>query len=345
MENKNEQEIIKEPNLENDAAGSKSKFKINLHIVFVALIVVIALVSAYRLYKWNIGTKSDYDPNYTTTDFDIETLDMIIPMDASLLTGHEDDGVNTILCLGNAPFSDDRGDGGLAARIAAKTDSVVYNCAFPGSAVACKNAEYSSDYPQDQFNFYYVVECLRNQDYSAIRSWAEADQDSNFINAVIDMEAVDMSKVDMIIIMYDSTDYNIMSPSDNPDNPYDITAYTGAMTTAIQNIQNTWPYIRIFVMSPTYAEYMDENGNITSGTVTDLGNGDLVHYFTKEVDVAMDCGVSFIDNYYGTINEDNYQTYMRDYMHYNDEGREVLAERIADIINNKTSTVTSTVAQ
>ena len=76
-----------------------------------------------------------------------------------------------------------------------------------------------------------------------------------------------------------------------------------------------------------------------------MGNGTLNHYLVKESDVAMDCGVSFIDNYFGTINEDNYQEYMTDHLHYNNAGREKLAERIADIINNRMGTVTSTSAE
>ena len=55
----------------------------------------------------------------------------------------------------------------------------------------------------------------------------------------------------------------------------------------------------------------------------------------------MDCGVSFIDNYYGTINEDNYKEYMRDYFHLNEKGREKVADRIADVINNRMGVVSS----
>ena len=75
---------------------------------------------------------------------------------------------------------------------------------------------------------------------------------------------------------------------------------------------------------------------------TDLGNGTLNHYLLKEIDASMDCGVSFIDNYFGTINEDNYKEYMRDYMHVNQAGREKLADRIAAIINATTGTANAT---
>ncbi|MGN0376372.1 MAG: hypothetical protein ACI4ED_01935 [Suilimivivens sp.] len=314
----------------------KKGFKVNIHIIMILAILLIAGVSIYRLVKWNQGTKlHDYDSEADTSEFDVETLDMIIPLDSSRLQGHEDDGVTTILCLGNNPFSDDRSETGLATKIAEKTNSVVYDCSFPNSSAACKYPVYNPEYTRDHFNFYYVVECFRNNEFTAINSIAGDEPDPRFQEAVDVMKTVDMDKVDIMIIMYDSTDYNIGTPSDNPDNPYDVTAFTGGLRTTLTNIQNTWPYIRIFVMSPTYAQYMDEDGNLHNGTITDLGNGTLNHYLLKEVDAAMDCGVSIIDNYFGTINEDNYEEYMTDYMHYNEAGREKLADRIAEVINTR----------
>ncbi len=153
--------------------------------------------------------------------------------------------------------------------------------------------------------------------------------------AARELEAVDMDKVDMIIIMYDTTDYNTLSAADNPNSEYDVTAYTGALRLSIQNLQKAFPHIQIFIMSHTYARYKDENGKMHNGTVTDLGNGNVPHYLIMEYNAALDCGVSFIDNYFGTINEENYKDYMIDHMHYNDAGRELLAERIAKIINEE----------
>ena len=266
-------------------------------------------------------------------------------MDASLLEGREDDGETTILCLGNNPFADDHGNTGLAAMIASKTNATVYDCSFPDSSAACKYPIYNPQYTKDHFNFYYVVECFRNNEFTAISSIANDEADPRYAESVEVMKTVDMDKVDIIVIMYDSTDYNVGTPSDNPDNPYDVTAFTGGLRTTINNIKSTWPYIRVFVMSPTYAQYMDEDGELHNGTITDLGNGTLNHYLVKEADAVMDCGVSFVDNYYGTINEDNYQEYMKDHMRYNEAGREKLAERIADIINNKMGTVSSTTSK
>lgn len=303
--------------------NKKTGKQIILHIVLLAAIILIAVISIYRLYEWNKGTPLDADTeDVDPSQFDIETLDMIIPMDASLLEGREDDGETTILCLGNNPFADDHGNTGLAAMIASKTNATVYDCSFPDSSAACKYPIYNPQYTKDHFNFYYVVECFRNNEFTAISSIANDEADPRYAESVEVMKTVDMDKVDIIVIMYDSTDYNVGTPSDNPDNPYDVTAFTGGLRTTINNIKSTWPYIRVFVMSPTYAQYMDEDGELHNGTITDLGNGTLNHYLVKEADAVMDCGVSFVDNYYGTINEDNYQEYMKDHMRYNEEGRE-----------------------
>ena len=324
----------------------KSGIRVNLHIVLIAAIFLIAIISAYRLYKWNKGVPLDTDTSdVDTSQFDVEPLDMILPMDSSLLEGHEDDGVTTVLCLGNNPFTDDRSETGLASLITAKTGAVVYDCAFPNSSAACKYPVYNPEYTRDHFNLYYVAECFRNNEFTAIASIANDEPDPIYAETVEVMKTVDMDKVDVILIMYDSTDYNQGTPSDNPDNPNDVTAFTGGLRTTINNIKNTWPYIRVFVLSPTYALYMDEDGKLHNGTTTDMGNGTLNHYVVKESDAAMDCSVSFIDNYFGTINEDNYKEYLSDHMHYNQAGREKLADRIADIINNRMSTVNSTTAE
>ena len=333
-------------NKEEVSASKKGGSQIILHLILLAAILLIAFIAVYRLYKWNQGTPLDTNTDdVDTSQFDIETLDMIIPMDSSFLEGHEDDGVTTILCLGNNPFADNRDNTGLAAQIASKTNSTVYDCAFPDSSAACRYPEYNPEYTKDHFNLYYVVECFRSNEFSAISSIANDEPDPRYAETVEVMKTVDMDKIDIMIIMYDSTDYLTGTPSDNPDNPYDVTAFTGGLRTTINNIKNTWPYIRIFVMSPTYGRYLDENGTLHNGTTTDLGNGTLNHYLVKESDVAMDCGVSFIDNYFGTINEDNYEEYMTDHIHYNDAGREKLAERIAEIINTRMSTVTSTATE
>lgn len=315
--------------------GYKMKFKFSIHLLVLAIIVVIFGTAIFILLRWNVGTDSEYDPSMISEEFDEEEMDIIMPMLASDLEGKLDDGETTIVCLGNNPFTDERGENGLAAQIAEKTGATVYNAAFPDSVVVCKYPVYDPYYTRDVFNLYYVTQALINGQYSPQASAAEYEEDSKYKEAVQEMIKIDMDKVDIILLMYDTTDYNTLSTADNPNNEYDVTAFTGALRTSIENVQEAYPHIRIFLMSHTYARHRDDKGKLHNGTITDLGNGTVPHYLIMGYDVALSCGISFIDNYFGTIHEGNYQEYMIDHMHYNDAGRELLAQRIADIINRE----------
>ena len=311
----------------------KSKSKVNGHIILLAAILVLAATAIIKLIIWNIGTKSDYDPENIAEGYDVEALDTIIPLSESKLEGHVDDGVTTILCLGNNPLTDETGSNGFISLLSSKTGAVVYNGGFPESTIGAKYAVYSESYPKDNFNLPYVAQSICSRDFSRLESAAMAEQDKIYQESVETLKNIDYGKLDMIAIIYDGRDYLECIPSDNPNDPHELSTYTGGLRTAIENIQNTYPYIRIVVMSHTFAQSIDANGNYQNGGSTDLGNGALPHYLLKEIDVAISCGVSIIDNFYGTINEDNYHDYMSDYIHLNDAGREAMAARLAEFVN------------
>ena len=319
-----------------------------VHCVIILLIIIIAGTAAFRLYKWNRGDYTvvteveDVDPS----EFDVEVMDMIIPLDSSRLEGRVEDNDLQILCLGNNPFTDDRSENGLANLIAKKTGATVYDGAFPDSSTAYMNYPLIESFPWDHYNLPSLTNVLLAGEFKTLHSALNYMEDKSLYEPGIEaLESVDMNAIDAIIIMYDSTDYNNGTPCMNMEVPNDVCAFTGGLTFFLEVVKQYWPHIRVFVMTPTYAQYKDENGNLLSGTVTDIGNGSLPFYVQNEISAVVGCGYSVIDNYYGTINEDNYKEYMVDHMHYNDAGREKLADRIATIINTKMSTVNSTEAE
>lgn len=312
-----------------DIATKKPK-SINPHIVILSVIAIVFAVVVFKLYMWNKGVPSDYDPDNLSDEFDIETLDVIFPLLSSSLEGHEDDGVTTILCLGNDPFSQNKGDeNGLAELIASKTGATVYNGSFTGSCVTPANASYDDNDWIDAFSMPYLTNAICSGDFTNIKTVAKSHgDDPDFISTIEILEGLDMNTVDIICIMYDGRDYIEQRGSDDPNNPYSIVAYSGALNYALSGIKETYPFIRIVVMSHTYCLTPDGE----SGDKVDFGNGTLSHYLLKAIDVAEFNGVSIIDNFYGTINEDNYSDYMTDYIHFNDKGRELLAQRFVDCI-------------
>lgn len=316
-----------------DKQNNEKHINLNWHIILIAAILIIAAVSIIKLVIWNKGTESEYNPDNLAEGYDVEALDTIIPFSESKLEGRTDDGVTTILCLGNNPLTDETGKNSFTDKLAEKTGAAVYNGGFPGSTIGARNSAYNLSYARDIFNLPYVSESICTKDFTRMESAASAEEDSLFGESVKTLKSIDYDKVDVIAIVYDAADYLAGIPSDNPNDPFELSTYTGGLRTALTNIQKAYPHIRIFVMSHTFAQSIDENGNYQNGGSTDLGNGALPHYLLKEVDVSISYGVSIIDNFYGTINEDNYLDYMTDYIHLNDAGRNLMAERLAEVIN------------
>ncbi len=310
----------------------EKQFRLNIHLILLAVIVLIIIFCAVKLYIWNKGVPSDYDPNRQTTDFDTEAMDYIIPLAPDKLEGREDDGVTTILCLGDDPFSLDQGSGGLAEQIAAKTGATVYNGSFTGTTMAVQFEDYNDGYILDAFAFVNVAKSLASGNFDLLSTAASYSFDQAFPQTVSTLESIDMNSLDMICIMYDGSDYINRRPCEDPNHPDNPQTYTGALRSGIQAIQEAWPHIRIVVMSHTFCHNVNEEGNFENGDRVDLGNGTLSHYLQKELDTTSELGVSFIDNFYGSINEDNYLDYMTDYIHFNDAGRELLATRFAECI-------------
>lgn len=316
----------------NNGKHQKEQRRLNWNILLLAVILILAATAVIRLLIWNIGTKSDFDPDNIAEGYDVEALDTIIPLSESKLEGHEDDGITTILCLGNNPLTDETGEKGFVSLLSSKTNAVVYSGGFPESTIGTKYSVYNEGYPKDNFNLPYVAQSICTGDFSRLEA-AAAEQGGIYMDSVEVLKSIDYSKVDMIAFVYDGLDYLEGIPSDNPNDPYELSAYTGGLRSAIESIQEAYPYIRIVVMSHTYAQCIDANGNYQNGGSTDLGNGALPHYLLKEIDVTISCGISIIDNFYGSINEDNYREYMSDYIHLNDAGRELLTDRLAEFVN------------
>lgn len=337
MSKKQEHDTLQDENLtdlseieeENKKAGG---FPVNLHLILLAAIVLVIGFSAFRLYRWNLGTAPEEDPIGPTEDFDVEVLDNLIPLAPDKLEGHVDDGVTTILCLGDDPFSLETGENGLAQQIAKKTGATVYNGSFTGTTMAAQFASYNDGYILDAFSFSYVAKSLASGDFDLMKTAATYSYDENFAKTAQMLSELDLNSVDMICVMYDGSDYVNRRPCDDPNAPYSEITYTGALRAGAKAIQEAYPHIRIVVMSHTFCHSIDEEGNFQNGDRVDLGHGTLSHYLQKELDATMDVGVSFIDNFYGSVNEDNYLDYMTDYIHFNDAGRELLAQRFADCL-------------
>lgn len=310
----------------------KKKQKFNIHLIIIGVMLLILIIMLIRLFIWNKGEHSGYNPNEVTDEFDTEALDYIQPLDPELLEGREDDGVTTILALGNDPFSDERGKDGIAELVAQGLNATVHNGAFPGSTIATKYPEYSNSYPLDGLSLYWVVAALANQNFDLMNKVASDLGNPAATAAAETLNSVDMDKVDVLTIMYDLQDYmggRIVYDDTNENN---INSCCGALNASIQLIEQTWPHIRIVVLSHPYGTFTAGDGTIVDGDRDDLGNGTLTDYMGWEIQTCVSNGITFIDNYYGTITVDDTDLLV-DGFHLTQEGREKVADRIVDVLD------------
>lgn len=307
-------------------------------MILISAIVIILGISAYELYRWNHGETLELDPNEDTSEFDVEILDEIIPMNPSDYEGHAFDDETTVLLLGNGALSMTRDDeNGLAKRIAREAGVTVYNAAFPYPTLATRNlAMIEQNYPDDIYSLTYLADAICTGDFSEIDRVTDTyHADGNFTkDAVKILKSVDYDNLDVIVIMYDASDYFQGRAIENPKDDEERCTIVGSLNYSIRRIREAYPYIRIIVSSLYYTEGRNEDGSVYDPDVVNAGNGALSNYFYNELNTCVDLSVSFLDNFYGTINQDNYKQYVdteteNDYITLTDAGQQALAERIA----------------
>lgn len=313
--------------------------KVNFHIVFLLLVVVLIIGIVSKFSNWGvIIDQNDIFSNGMGT-YD-NSYDMMLPaFDANGDPIYSDysQGLN-ILLFGNAPFADDReSEDNLANIIQRETGATVYNCSVSGSLLAGRypylNAE---EEPMDAYNFYWL--CHLAQDNGVEPRFLKATEtlgenapdEAMYIYETL--ESIDLNEIDVIGIMYDGSDYLFGSEMYDDENFTNVETFTGNLAAGIEMLHEAYPHIRFIVMSPAYTYGLDDNGNYVSSDVKTYGQHFLSTYVIKQAEATSSLGVTFIDNLYGTITEDNADLYLSDHVHLNQQGRELVAERFLNAL-------------
>ena len=299
-------------------------------IAVLGVILAVVVFSVVKLWIWNQGTAET--EGVVEGDFSVEVMDQIFLLPEDKKAMHEDDGQETILFLGNDILTYYSNEEGVCEQIASKLGATCINAGFPASTVALKNASYSDDYPLDAFSFYNVSKAIAAGDYSQMDSAATKFEDSNYYKHTDVLKALDMNAVDTLVIFYDAQDYINLRIGMNPDNDSDPLTYSGALNAGIKAIQEAYPFIRIVCMSFPMCYAYDNTGSLVNGDMYDFGNGRLTTYLQFMIDVSGATGVSFVDNYYGTIHEDNSSEWLLDNIHVNAACNKHMAEHFAKVI-------------
>ena len=319
-----------------EPAGKRRFPRINMHIVLLVAFFIFILGIAYKIT--NFGEFVDLEDIFKDGPGTYnDTMDLILSlMDANgqpLQTNYED-GL-TIVAFGNSPFADDRdSEDNLANMIAEMTDATVYNCSISGSYLAseCPNIN-DDEAPMDVYTFYWLSTLATGYDITYSYNWVKTvlgeDTPPEADEVVNTLTTLDFNTVDVIVILYDAADYLLGHEMYSDQNSTDIQQFTGNLEAGIGLFQNAYPHIRIIVLSPPYAfsDRLDKNGNYISSDIARYGQDVLSTYVIKQYSSCAERGVTFVDNLYGTITEDNADKYLIDNLHLNAAGRREIAKR------------------
>ncbi len=311
---------------------------INSHIVFAAVAVLIVLCTYISIVKW--GVFVDLDEIFKDGEGTYEdTLDSILPL---MYEGENPavDGITKIVCFGNSPFADDRDSkDNLANIIAQETNATVYNCSIGDSFLSCALERFNAEVaPLDAYSLYMLcgltIPETRFDEFAYASAECLGDNvPSEAAEVVQTLLSIDFNTVDVVAIMYDASDYLDGRPMYSDENNTSITQFTGNLEASIELFKNFYPHIRVIVMSPTFAYAPDGEGDYISSDIATFGWDVLSTYVIKEADSSAYQSASFVDNFYGTITEENAKDYLKDHLHLNVAGRKKVAERFVYALN------------
>lgn len=333
------------PNEDDSKKNTRKRgFHFYMHIAMLTVVLLVIITVVYRVKHWGAFiSQDDIFQNGEEVEDYADILDSIFPVEdenGNIQPPDHDGNGLTILALGNAPFADDAdSEDSLASMIEDLTGGTVINCAVSGSYAASKMPSLSpDDAPMDAYTPYWL--CL-------LSIFSEREQ--RFYKAVADvmgddlppegeyvfetLSALDLNTVDVVVFMYDATDYLMNHPMYSNEYSMDIQKYTGNLEAAFDVLQSHYPHLRIIVLSPTYAFAVDDNGEYVS---SDVKRNDYDVLSSYSISLGYSCNmrrVTFVDNLYGTITEDNATEYLKDNLHLNIEGRKLVAERFVYALN------------
>lgn len=312
--------------------------RINIHIVFLVLVVLLIIGIVVKFSNWGVMIHQEdiFKDGMGTYD---NSYDMMLPAfdenGDALYPKYDKD--SKILLFGNDALADDRDSkDNLAAIITKQTGATVYNCSVSGSYLASSEPYLiASDNPENALNFYWLSFVVAGDlvDKEVLDSINELGKDAppEAMEVYNTLNSIDLNEIDVIGIMYDGHDYLAGSPMYSDDEFYDIRTFTGSLSAGIDLIRENHPHIRFIVMSPTYAYGVDEEGNYISSDIQTYGGQHFLStYVIKQAEAVSALGVTFVDNLYGTIHEDNADLYLTDNIHLNVDGRKKVAQRFID---------------
>ncbi len=301
-----------------------------------ALILIVIAVIVVKLIIWDKSGNVELE-EVEAGAFDYESLDIVFNVDQAILDSHSSDDVNDILLIGNESAASAPGGSSIVDMISGIDNTRVTSLTYYYSQVADATNAFGNDNVSfwQCANLYDLVKALCTKDYSLQKTALDNGEvvDQAFYDKLV---STDLDKIDTLIIFYDSIDYRKASVLYDPNDKYNTSTYEGALRAAITSIQSAAPHIKVIVASPYLHGVVNEEG-FDPATMINYGNGNLSEYVMREYNIAMECCVSYCDNFFGLITEDTMLKYCDDATVYilNADGVKLIGNHMVEFIQRQ----------
>lgn len=238
-----------------------------------------------------------------------------------------------IVAFGDSVFTDIGDMTAIPDRLAGLLDKSVYNASMGGTCAARLETERRQDCAKGSLSLTGLAKAVRSADFGVQQSGRFRDSNTERFPAIIDgLEEVDFTQVEIVLIEKGLNDYHGGAPIENPEDPYDEYTFLGALRSAVADLRQVNPDVRILFITPTYAWYTLQE--LTCEEI-DNGGGFLEDYVNAELGLAEELGVEAVDLYHDFFPHETWEDWkqsMMDGLHPNEAGRDQIAQRIADVL-------------
>lgn len=238
-----------------------------------------------------------------------------------------------IVAFGDSVLGLVRDETAVPARLQALTGKTVYNASLGGTCAARNRADKRMDQARGSLSLAGLTKALWAEDFSVQKTVRMRENKTEYFPETIEgLMKVDLSRAETVIIQHGLNDYHAGILIENPEDPYDVYSYLGALRTSIDTLKKINPELRIILLTPTYAWYIAYE---QTGEEIDYGGGTLSDYVEAEIRLAQELDVEILDLYHGVYsceNGESWEAYTIDGIHPNEAAREMLAERIAEVL-------------
>lgn len=241
--------------------------------------------------------------------------------------------VYPVVCMGDSILAIKGEDSSITSLMEDQLGVRVFNGALGGTSMSRQRKDRSMAYQKDGLSMAALSLAIGYRDFGVQNTIRIQEAGTEYFSETLEeLEQIDFSQTQVLLIEHGINDYNAGIPIIDEENLYNMYTFTGALRLSVTTLQKKYPKMRIVLVTPTYCWFLAAQNTCEEWN---SGYGVLEDYVKAEKMVAAELGIDVIDvyhNFYPHETWEDWKQYTVDGLHPNDEGRQLLADKIVSCL-------------